>query len=203
MNKYDDVTGQVYPGSLRVGSGSVMLTLESAPKVLFETPFVSLREVRYLDQTGARFMSRAVLIMPDDALIIPVTKEEGKLVLVNVFRPGINRFCWEFPQVRMNEGETVRDAAIRCAQKEVGLVGDPDQLEELLSFSTMPDRVTERVFPTIVDGKFDFQSRVDKGEILDGAVRSFAVYEVKDMIRSGDVQCPCVITAFYRFIDKE
>lgn len=191
---YDKIAGKCFPVGKRI-SGPVDLRIGSV-EAQFENRFVSLREVVYATSEGKFFQARSVIVMPDCMLVVPRTAEND-FVMVQVFRPGIGEWSWEFPQERMDSGDLTAEA-VRCVREEAGLVGDPVEVRVLGKISTMPDRTTEQVHMVSVTGIFDFDSRTDKAEIVEGTVRICTPREVSEMIHDGQIQCPCTIAAYYR-----
>ncbi len=196
---YDALATRLYPVGTTIDGGKGCSVTVSSVAPLYGTPFVSLREVTFIRSDGSVFMRRAVLIMPDDGLVIPVFPD-GTLGLIKVFRPGWSYFGWEFPQVRMEDGESYRAAAIRCAAQEFGLVGEPTAVLELNPFPTMPDRVTEMVHPSVVRGEFNLSSSA-KPEIFQRG--RFTQGEVRHLIDIGEMMDPVCITSFDRYIHQK
>lgn len=192
---YDRLAAAMFPIGL-VTNGPIPLKV-SVVTTLLDLRFISVREVTFLRVDNDEvYMKRAVLIMPNDGLILPMFAD-GTIGMVKMFRPGVAQVAWEFPQVRMDDGESSRDAAVRCAQQEVGLVGEPTHVDECLSFPTMPDRVTEVVYPSVIKGDFDFTRRTDN------AIHEFARFtpgKIRTMILNREVVCPVCITAFAMYL---
>ena len=63
----------------------------------------------------------AVVRHPPSVVIIPI-RDDGRVVLVNQFRPSLWRRLWELPAGGVEPGETPEAAAIRECGEEIGLV---------------------------------------------------------------------------------
>jgi len=122
--------------------------------------------------------SVVLLPMPDD----------GHIILVRQYRYAIDTWIWELPAGCLEPGEEPETAASRECQEEIGLV--PGRIERLAGFFPTPGycdefmhffRLTSLSAPT-ADSPL-----VQQDEDEDLRVRTFAVDEVRRLIRSGDI----------------
>lgn len=72
-------------------------------------------------RTG-QIMKRLILDTQDWVNIVPIT-DEGKIVIVNQYRFGVDKFTAEIPGGLIDKGENSKTAAIRELQEETGYTG--------------------------------------------------------------------------------
>jgi len=63
------------------------------------------------------------------AAILPVC--DGKIVLIEMFRPALDKICLEIPHGFLMSDETIEEAGLRELREETGLIGCVDSLYDL------------------------------------------------------------------------
>ena len=61
---------------------------------------------------------------PDIATVVPVT-EDGKFVVIEQYRYGVDKIMYQFPAGGVEKGETHEDAARRELEEETGYIAGP------------------------------------------------------------------------------
>jgi ADP-ribose pyrophosphatase len=114
--------------------------------------------------------------------------DEDHIVLVKQYRYAIDRWIWELPAGCLNPGEEPAAAASRECQEETGFV--PTRLERLAGFYPTPGYCDEfmhffRLTGLSTPGAGAPVAHQDEDEDL--RPRTFAVDQVRRMIRSGEI----------------
>jgi ADP-ribose pyrophosphatase len=86
---------------------------------LIETPIFTVTQDKAVDPDGFE-IKRAVVRHRGSAVMMPID-EKGRILLVRQYRLPARQFMWELPAGRMDEGETVLQAAKRELREETGL----------------------------------------------------------------------------------
>ena len=89
--------------------------------------WISLQKIRYLGHDGkVRTWDSASRINSQGAvMMIPVTKQNGDLVVIRQFRPPPGRLVYEFPAGLINPGEDPVEAAVRELKDETPVLWPP------------------------------------------------------------------------------
>jgi ADP-ribose pyrophosphatase len=133
-----------------------------------------------------------VLDVPSSVKVIPFTVD-GRIVLVEQFRPAVQRLSLELPAGLVENGEDCVTAARRELEEETGwcageaeLIGeiDPDP-----SIQTNPVRV-------VVARGCSLNGERDQDEGEDVAVRVVAAGEIDELIRTGAIRHAATISAW-------
>ena len=114
--------------------------------------------------------------------------DPSHLILVKQYRYAIDRWIWEVAAGSLEPGETAEAGAARECQEEVGLV--PGRIERLGAFYPTPGYCDEvmtffRLTGLAAPAAGSPPARPDEDEDL--RVRTFAVDEVRGLIRSGEI----------------
>jgi ADP-ribose diphosphatase len=122
--------------------------------------------------------SRSVVLVP--------MPEPGKVILVRQYRYPVNAFLWELPAGSVDEGESPEEAARRECHEEIGLL--PSTIVRLTAMYPTPGYCDEEMVFFRLSGleKTDEKAAVDEDEDIESKI--FDVRDVRDMIRSGEIQ---------------
>ncbi len=137
-----------------------------------------------------------VLDMPDWVQVVPVTTD-GKLVMVEQFRPGSRQVTLEFPAGLVEEGEEPVAAAVRELEEETGyrggapvIIADVDPNAALQS---------NRLFVAVVDNcRRTGERDQDPGEAI--RPREVDPEELDGLIESGRFRDAYGIVAWSRYV---
>jgi ADP-ribose pyrophosphatase len=120
-------------------------------------------------------------------VLLPMPDTEH-VILVRQYRYAIDRWMWELPAGSLDPGEKPEDAACRECQEEIGLV--PGRIERLAGFFPTPGYCDEFMNFFKVTGLTTPAAgspTVHQDEDEDLRVHTFALDEVRRMIRDGDI----------------
>jgi 8-oxo-dGTP pyrophosphatase MutT (NUDIX family) len=129
--------------------------------------------------------------------ILPVC--EGRIGLLKVYRHAVQSDSWEIPRGFVEAGETDVTSALRELDEETGLTCDHSEIKSL-GFVT-PDaavlaaRVHVHVALRCV--RIRPYLPIELGHREFGL---FEVTEVQDMIRSSEIQDPCTLIAYFKYM---
>jgi ADP-ribose pyrophosphatase len=133
-----------------------------------------------------------VLDLPDSALVVPLTTD-GRVVLVEQYRHGVQRVCVEFPAGVLEPGEDPVRAALRELEEETGYRAGSATLVAEFDADPALQRSAVRVV-LARDCTADGERRQDDGEAV--AVRLATVAEVAELIRTGGIRNATALAAW-------
>jgi ADP-ribose pyrophosphatase len=112
---------------------------------------------------------------------------DGQVVLVRQYRHAIGRSAWELPAGTLKPNEEPQKAAARECHEEIGLV--PARLEPLGAYFPTPGYCDEEMNFYKATGLREPgpDEKADQDEDEDIEKRSFALDEIRSMIRSGEI----------------
>lgn len=126
---------------------------------------------------------RSIIRHPGSAVVMPVDLQ-GRILLVRQFRLPANRYLWELPAGKIDDGETALEAARRELSEETGLTAQSWQ--ELVTFYPSPGYVAEKMTIYQATGLTQGQAHNMDDERID--CRWFTPLEISDGIRAGEIQ---------------
>ncbi|HWE48287.1 MAG TPA: NUDIX hydrolase [Bryobacteraceae bacterium] len=110
-------------------------------KEVYRCSLFGVTEDEAVDRTGWR-MKRSVVRHRGSAVMMPVD-ENDRVLLVRQYRLPANQLLWELPAGKVDEGETVLQAAKRELGEETGL--HAKKWKKLVSFFPSPGYVEEKM----------------------------------------------------------
>jgi 8-oxo-dGTP pyrophosphatase MutT (NUDIX family) len=124
--------------------------------------------------------------------VIPITRD-GKLIMVEQFRPGAEVISLEFPAGLVDRDESAEAAAARELTEETGF--SADSIQELGSLYANPAIQSNRLHVLLAENcRRTGEPQQDEGE--DVQVRLFSADQIPTMIRSGEINHALVLTAW-------
>ncbi len=129
--------------------------------------------------------------------ILPVTARG--IGLINVYRHALKTRLWEIPRGFVEKGESVRRAALRELEEEMGIRCPTRNLVELGHIAPEPGIVAARIalFAAFVPSS-SLQTHCGD-EFGHTQIRYFSDKELSKATRTYSLQDPCTLVALYRY----
>ena len=129
------------------------------------------------------FIKRSIIRHPGSAVVMPVDDQE-RVLLVRQFRLPANRYLWEIPAGKVDEGENVFQAAQRELSEETGL--SAKTWKEMISFYPSPGFMEEKMTIFLATGLTQGQAHNMDDERIE--CRWFTVDEIEAGMANGEIQ---------------
>jgi ADP-ribose pyrophosphatase len=133
------------------------------------------------DRTGWK-IKRSIVRHAGSAVMMPVD-EKNRVLLVRQYRLPANAFLWELPAGKVDEGESVLQAAKRELVEETGY--QAKKWKKLTSFYPSPGYVEEKMTIFLATELTEGESQPMDDERIE--TRWFAKKELTDLIRSNKI----------------
>lgn len=134
-----------------------------------------------------------VATLEDVSLVLPVMLD-GKIVMVEQFKPGANQLTLEFPGGRLKPGEDFLDGAKTELLEETGM--QAEMFIELGKTITFPTKASETIMNYIALNSYVVgQQTLDENE--DIAIHFFQSNEIDQMISNGVINTAPSITLWH------
>jgi ADP-ribose pyrophosphatase len=128
-------------------------------------------------------IKRSIIRHPGSAVVMPVD-EKGRMLLVRQFRLPAQKYLWEIPAGKIDDGENAFQAAQRELGEETGLAAK--SWKELVTFYPSPGYVEEKMTIFVATELTQGKAHNMDDERID--CRWFTPEEVEDAIRTGEIQ---------------
>jgi ADP-ribose pyrophosphatase len=125
-----------------------------------------------------------VIRHPRSVVLIPIP-EPGHVILIRQFRYPVNRWLWELPAGRVDEGEEPDRAARRECHEEIGQV--PETIVRLAALYPTPGYCDEEMIFYRLSGLSVPEEPAAADEDEDIEPRTFMLAEAREMIRRGEI----------------
>lgn len=164
-----------------------------ASKVVYDNPWITLREDRVINPGGGRndyghihFKKKAIAIVPLD--------NDGNTWIVGQDRYTLGEYSWEVPMGASEQDELPLDTAHRELREETGLTaGTVQQLMRLHTSNSITD---EEGFVFVAHDLSEGETAFDEMEVLE--VRKLPLEDVVGMIRRGEMTDAISVAAILR-----
>lgn len=168
---------------------------KGASRVLASTRIFDLRGVDFRHPVRGTSREFVVIDAPDWVNVVALTPD-GRLVMVNQFRYGIDAFSWEVPGGVIERGEDPVVAGVRELEEETGFVGSSARL--LGSVNPNPAIMNNRCHLVLVEGAVRAAEQAwDADEEIE--VAAVPVDEVYEWARTGRITHSLVLNALLLF----
>lgn len=128
-------------------------------------------------------MTVEVVQHPGAAATVPLD-DVGNVLLVNQYRPVVDKYLLELPAGRLENGEDPRDAAKRELREETGF--DALQVEPLVTILAAPGYSDERVSIFLARQLVAADGRPDNQEVL--SIVRIPFVDVWARVKNGDIR---------------
>ena len=149
---------------------------------VFKTPWFSVEEEK-VEGCPAYSDGPFYKLVHDESVVILALDQEGKVILVEQFRPALRKKHLELPAGAIHKGETPEQAARRELKEETGYAGD--HFEYLGKGHLRPDR--ENVLTHMFLARGVYASGQDKEE-TSIEVKKVSCEDLIDLLDKGDLE---------------
>ncbi|MCX8195776.1 MAG: NUDIX hydrolase [Acidilobaceae archaeon] len=146
-------------------------------RVLFES------ELKQLPNGVTALVDRVVF--PNSVAVLPVWREERKVVLIKQYRPSIDRWILEVPAGVIDSGEGAEEAAARELEEEAGL--RPGRLEEVARGYVSPGYSTEYLALYIAWEPLEGNAAAEDHEVIEKRL-TIDIDEALRMVERGEIE---------------
>jgi ADP-ribose pyrophosphatase len=134
------------------------------------------------DPSGFK-IKRSIIRHPGSAVVMPIDAQ-GRILLVRQFRLPAERYLWEIPAGKIDDGENAFQAAQRELGEETGL--SAKTWKELVSFYPSPGFVQEKMTIFVATDLTQGEAHNMDDERIE--TRWFTPAEIEEGIRTGEIQ---------------
>jgi ADP-ribose pyrophosphatase len=129
--------------------------------------------------------------------VLPIC--DGRIGLIKAYRHAIQDDSWEIPRGFIEEGESAAVSAVRELEEETGLSCDPDEFKYLGLVTPDAGILAARVeiYVALRSRRIRPYASVELGH------REFRLFEradIGDLISRSEIQDPCTVIAYYRYM---
>jgi ADP-ribose pyrophosphatase len=128
----------------------------------------------------------AVVRHPPSVVLIPI-QDDGRVILIQQYRPSVDRVLWELPAGSVERGEQPDATALRECEEEIGL--SPRTVQRIRGLFPTPGFCDEElIFYRVSDLRqpaADSPYKPDEDE--DITAQPFTVAEARAMVARGDI----------------
>lgn len=137
----------------------------------------------------------SVTTLADVAMIIPKLTD-GRIVLVNQFKPGVDEIMIQFPAGRIEPHHSdMQTAAAHELEEEVGIKMNRENFRLVTKLGTFPTKGSEIVHVYFIENcTFNSKQHFDENEDIE--LVKVLPYELDKMILNGDIWCAQTIAAW-------
>jgi len=136
-----------------------------------------------------------IVEMGDAVVIVPIIKPDT-FVILHQYRYTAQKYIWEFPAGRAEDGEAFEVCAQRELEEECGY--NARKFHHALSYYPSPGVITEIMHLYFAAGLYEKSDRLpDEDEIID--IKTVSAHEIEDMIKQGRIQDAKTILAYYHY----
>jgi ADP-ribose pyrophosphatase len=168
-------------------------------EIVYQGAIFGVRRDQVLEPGGLR-TTREVITHSGSVVVLPVLPDK-KIVLIRQYRHATRQYLWELVAGRMDEGESVKEAAARELLEETGYRAK--SFKVFLDVFPTPGFLEERMYILLAEGLTAGQAEPEEDEKIQ--VRSYSLNELKQMIHKGqlhDAKSIAGILYYLTFIRK-
>jgi ADP-ribose pyrophosphatase len=168
-------------------------------EIVYQGPVFGVRRDEVLEPGGLQ-TTREVITHPGSVVVLPVLQDK-RIVLIRQYRHATRQYLWELVAGRMDEGESVKEAAARELLEETGYRGK--RFSVFLDVFPTPGFLGERMYILLAEGLTEGEAEPEEDEKIE--VRAYKLKELKQMIQKGklrDAKSIAGILYYLTFIRK-
>jgi ADP-ribose pyrophosphatase len=131
-------------------------------------------------EPGRLRATREVITHPGSVVVLPVFAD-GRILMIRQYRHATRQYLWELVAGRIDEGETVKEAAARELREETGYRAK--RFREFLDVFPTPGFLEERMHILLAEGLTEGDAEPEADEKI--ISRSYEMDELKQMMKKG------------------
>ncbi len=166
-------------------------------KVMYKGVIFGVRRDEVLEPTGVR-TTREVITHPGSVVVMPVLPD-GRIILIRQYRHAARQFLWELVAGRIDQGESVRQAAVRELIEETGYRAK--RLRIFLDLFPTPGFLEERMYILLAQGLTLGKAEPEEDEKI--TAKPYTRAELERMIQRGilrDAKSIAGLLYYFRFL---
>jgi len=129
--------------------------------------------------------------------ILPI--EDGKIGLLEIYRPALRQRCWEIPHGLINDLESYKNAAIRELAEETGIFASEDDLVALGEVAPDSGIIGAKLSLFCVRYRVPIQDQ--SSELGLGKFKLFTLEEIQIMIKDSVIFDSITLAAIFRYLN--
>jgi ADP-ribose pyrophosphatase len=134
-------------------------------------------------EPGGLLATREVITHPGSVVVLPLLAD-GKVVMIQQYRHATGQYLWELVAGRIDEGETVKEAAARELKEETGY--QAKRFSEFLEVFPTPGFLEERMHLLLAEGLTAGKAEPEADEKI--ISHAYGVEELKRMMKTGKLR---------------
>jgi ADP-ribose pyrophosphatase len=151
-------------------------------KMVFQGNVFGVRRDEVREPGGLR-ATREVITHPGSVVVLPVLAD-GRILLIRQYRHATRQYLWELVAGRIDEGETVQEAAARELREETGYRAK--RFREFLAMFPTPGFLEERMHILLAEGLTEGKAEPEEDEKI--ISRAYWTSELKQMMKNGKLK---------------
>jgi ADP-ribose pyrophosphatase len=148
-------------------------------EMIYQGKVFGVRRDEVLEPGGVR-ATREVITHPGSVVVLPVLGDR-RVVMIRQYRHATRQYLWELVAGRIDEGETVKEAAARELLEETGYRAK--RFSEFMDVFPTPGFLEERMHILLAEGLKEGEAQPEEDEKI--ISRAYGVAELKQMMRAG------------------
>jgi len=151
-------------------------------EMVFEGSVFGVRRDEVVEPGGLR-ATREVITHPGSVVVLPVLAD-GRIVMIRQYRHATRQYLWELVAGRIDEGETVKEAAARELLEETGYRAK--RFTEFLDVFPTPGFLEERMHILLAEGLTKGEAQPEEDEKI--ISRGYKAGDLKRKIEKGKLR---------------
>src|SRR6516164_5613611 len=151
-------------------------------EMIYEGKVFGVRADAVEEPSGVK-ATRVVITHPGSVVVLPVL-EDGRILMIEQYRHATRQYLWELVAGRIDEGETVRQAAARELKEETGYTAK--RFTEFLDVWPTPGFLEERMHILLAEGLTEGEATPEDDEKI--VSHAYTLNELKRMMKTGKLR---------------
>ena len=151
-------------------------------ETIYEGKVFGVRADEVEEPNGVK-ATRVVITHPGSVVVLPVLKD-GRILMIEQYRHATRQYLWELVAGRIDEGESVKQAAARELKEETGYTAK--RFTEFLAMWPTPGFLEERMHLLLAEGLTEGEATPEEDEKI--ISHGYTVKELKQMMKNGKLK---------------